>query len=168
MTESNIILSHEQVMRKIRRIAFEIYEQNFEEKEVIFAGIVGGGYELAKLLQKEFSAISPLNNSLLKVTLDKKAITQTFIELDQPLEELNDKVIIIVDDVLNTGKTLVHSLKPFLNISVNKLQIAVLVDRNHRSFPVSADYTGYELSTTIQEHIEVILEDTNDISVTLF
>lgn len=166
--ETNIILNHNQVVQKIKRIAFEIYEHNFNQEEVVFAGIVGTGYRIAELLEKEFNKIADINTKVIKVTIDKEAPLQTFIELDCGLEELEKKAIVVVDDVLNTGKTLAYSLKPFLNTRVSKLQVAILVDRNHRIFPVSPDFIGYELSTTENERIHVELEREGDylISVT--
>ena len=103
----------------------------------------------------------------MKVELKKFTALQTDIVLDYPTEKLVNKTIILVDDVLNTGRTLAFSLKPFLEIEIKRLQIAVIVDRHHKLFPVSADYTGYALSTTIQEHVEVILNDEEKFGVYL-
>ncbi|MEH0158172.1 phosphoribosyltransferase family protein [Limibacter armeniacum] len=167
MTSANVILTHNQIIQKIRRIAFEIYEQNFDEAEVVFAGIVGTGYRMAQLLEEQYRQVSTMNTQLVKVTIDKKAPLQTFIELDCELESLEGKVIVMVDDVLNTGKTIAYSMKPFLNIRVSKLQVAVMVDRSYRRFPVFVDYMGYELSTTVNEHVEVQLDDENNYQVTL-
>ncbi len=156
--EQNLILDRDEVARKIKRIAYEIYEHNFQEQELVIAGIFDKGYVLAQLLQKEVEKISPIRILLVKITLDKLAPLQTEIELDHPIGVLEGKAIIITDDVLNTGRTLAYCLKPFLNMNVQKLQTAVLVNRGHKLFPISADYTGYELSTTIKEHIEVVWE----------
>jgi pyrimidine operon attenuation protein/uracil phosphoribosyltransferase len=156
---STLILTQKQTLQKIKRIAYEIYENNFQEEEIILAGIYDKGYLFAKLLQQELNAISPLKITLVKVSLDKSAPLQSDIFLDCDTSLLRNKVIILLDDVLNTGRTLVYSLKPFLNVEIKKLSTAVIVDRNHKQFPISADYIGYALSTTIQEHIEVVLED---------
>ena len=94
---------------------------------------------------------------ILKVTLDKSAPQQTEVELDCDLKILQKKCIILVDDVLNTGRTFAYGLKPFLDIEVKKIEIAVLVNRSHTLFPVYPQYTGYELSTTIKDHVEVNL-----------
>ncbi|GAA4830836.1 phosphoribosyltransferase family protein [Algivirga pacifica] len=167
MTETNIILTHNQIIQKIRRIAFEVYEHNFDSEEIVFAGIVGTGYKFAQLLEEQFRQVSGMKTSLLKVTIDKKAPVQTFIELDCELDALEKKVVILVDDVQNTGRTLAYSLKPFMNVRLQKLQVAVLVDRSYRKFPVSPDFIGYELSTTVNEHIDVNLEQDNAYQVTL-
>lgn len=158
METQTLILDHNQVDQKIKRIAFEIYENNFKEKEIVLAGIVGKGYDLAKLLEKHLTKISAIKVKLVAVNLDKSAPTQSEIELDCDEKVLLNKAIILIDDVLNTGRTIAYSLKPFLDIKVKKIETAVLVNRSHTQFPISCEYTGYELSTTINEHVEVILE----------
>ncbi|HEY0653555.1 MAG TPA: phosphoribosyltransferase family protein [Chryseosolibacter sp.] len=155
--EKNLILDAAQVKQKIRRMAYEIYEHNFKEKSVVIAGIDGQGYVLAQQLAKELETISPIKGKLVKVMLDKSAPQQSEVELDCDLKILQKKCIILVDDVLNTGRTFAYGLKPFLDIEVKKIEIAVLVNRSHTSFPVYPQYTGYELSTTIKDHVEVNL-----------
>jgi pyrimidine operon attenuation protein/uracil phosphoribosyltransferase len=162
---STLILDKTQTLQKIRRIAFEIYENNFQEEEIILAGIYDKGYLFAGILQQELSAIAPLKTTLVKVSLDKFTPLQSEIQLDCNIEVVRNKVIILLDDVQNTGRTLAYSLKPFLNVEIKKLQTAVIVDRNHKQFPISADYVGYALSTTIQEHIEVNLEEGSNFGV---
>jgi pyrimidine operon attenuation protein/uracil phosphoribosyltransferase len=155
--EKSLILDSRQVKQKIRRMAFEIYEHNFEEKTVIIAGIDGQGYVLAELLAKEIETISPISPKLVKVALDKSAPQQTDVTVDCDLKEVKKKCIVLVDDVLNTGRTLAYGLKPFLSIEVKKIETAVLVNRSHTLFPIYPQYTGYELSTTIKDHVEVRL-----------
>lgn len=155
--EKSLILDAAQVKQKIRRMAFEIYEHNFKEKVLVIAGIDGQGYVLAKLLAKEIEAIAPIEAKLVKVSLDKFAPQQSEVELDYDLKEMKKKCIILVDDVLSTGRTLAFGLKPFLNVEVKKIETAVLVNRDHRLFPIYPQYTGYKLSTTINEHVEVKL-----------
>lgn len=157
------MLNDVQVSRKIKRIAYEIYENNFQEKKLIFAGIEGQGHALAVLLAAELEQISPLKVQLVKVTLDKLAPTQGEILLDCKTQALKNKSIVLIDDVLNTGRTMAYSLKPFLNIKVKRLEIAVLVNRSHTQFPISPRYTGYELSTTINEHVEVKLKGKKEV-----
>ena len=168
MTEENarLILNADQIQKKVRRIAFEVYERNYLETKLIIAGITGRGYELAKMIGRELEKISHFKEEthalkLVEVSLEKFAPFQGEVSLDCALDGLEDASIVLVDDVLNTGKTLAHSLKPFLQKTIKKLEIAVLVNRSHTLFPISADYTGYELATTLQEHIEVILETEN-------
>lgn len=162
---TTLLLDKQQTLQKIKRIAFEIYENNFQEEEIVLAGIYDKGYLFARILQQELTSIAPLQTTLVKVSLDKFTPLQSEIQLDCGIEMIKNKVIILVDDVLNTGRTLAYSLKPFLNGEIKKLQTAVIVDRNHKQFPISADYVGYALSTTIQEHIEVMLEDTDTFGV---
>jgi pyrimidine operon attenuation protein / uracil phosphoribosyltransferase len=100
--------------------------------------------------------ISRLKVELLEVRLNKNAVVQGKVELSKAVD-LDNKCLILVDDVLNTGKTLAYSLKPFLEVPLKKMELAVLVNRSHKLFPVTPDYTGYELSTTLNEHIEVDL-----------
>lgn len=157
VSERNLILDAIQVKQKIRRMAYEIYEHNFNEKVIVIAGIEGQGYVLARLLIKEVESISPLKTILVKVTLDKSAPQQTEVTLDCKLKDLEKKCIILVDDVLNTGRTFAYGLKPFLNIEVKKIETAVLVNRSHTLFPIYPQYTGYGLATTIRDHIEVTL-----------
>ena len=159
MEEKSLILTDDQVRRKIKRIAFEIYENNFKEKELILAGIEKQGYRLADLLKQALHEVNDIKISLIQINLDKLAPTQSEISLSCDLADLKNKTIILIDDVLSTGRTLAYSLKPFLNIRVKRIETAVLVNRSHTQFPISTNYTGYELATSIQEHVEVHLEE---------
>ncbi len=155
--EKTLILDAGQVKQKIRRMAYEIYEHNFKEKSIVVAGIDGQGFVLAGLLVKELESIAPLSVQLVKVTIDKAAPQQSEVALDVEPKTLARKCLVIVDDVLNTGRTFAYGLKPFLDIEVKKIEIAVLVNRSHTLFPVYPQYTGYELATTIRDHVEVNL-----------
>lgn len=157
--ESNLILSKDQILQKLKRIAYEIYENNYLEKKLIVAGIPETGYKLAQLLIQELKEISPLELHLIKVNITKENPANSEISLDCDIKLLKKASLILVDDVLNTGRTFLYSLKPILQADVKKVQTAVLVYRGHSLFPISSDYTGYELSTTLNEHIEVVLED---------
>ena len=159
VTDKTLILDTRQVKQKIKRMAYEIFEHNFKEKGIVIAGIEGQGYILAKLLAKEVENISPLEIKLVKISLDKIAPQQSEIKLDCDLKELKKKCIILVDDVLNTGRTFAYGMKPFLTIEVKKIETAVLVNRSHTLFPIYPQYTGYELATTLKDHVEVNLGD---------
>ena len=152
------ILDDIQIAQKLRRIAFEIYENNYDEQHIVFAGIDDKGYEVASLIAHHLHQISPLNSQLVRVSLDKANPVGTPVQLDTDLKNLEGKCIVLVDDVLNTGRTLVYGMKPFLSIAIKKMEIAVLVNRSHTHFPVYATYSGYELSTSLTEHIDVVLE----------
>lgn len=165
VADKTLILNERQVQQKIKRMAYEIFEHNFKEKGIVIAGIDGQGYILAKLLIKEVKNISPLEIKLVKVSLDKLSPLQGEVTLDCDLKELKKKCVILVDDVLNTGRTFAYGMKPFLTIDVKKIETAVLVNRSHPLFPIYPQYTGYELATTIKDHVEVRLG--NEISVYL-
>jgi len=153
-TDQIIILNSVQIDQKIRRIAYEIYENNYGIKELILAGICEQGEELANLLASIIEEISPIKTKVLKINLDKTNPSKQIPENDLPTN-LSNKVVVIVDDVLNTGKTLAYSLIPFLDQKIKKIEVAVFVNRSHTAFPISPKYTGYELSTTLSEHIVV-------------
>lgn len=160
------ILSSHQTNQKIRRIAFEIYEQNFEETGIILAGIAGQGYEFAKRLTVELESISPLHVQLIELRFDKNIHYQSTIHFDNETD-VEGKVVVVTDDVLNTGRTLAFALEPFLKVRMKKVQVAVVVDRSHHLFPVHADYVGYSLSTTISEHVQVLLSTADEEGVYL-
>ena len=155
--EKTLILDERQVQQKIKRMAFEIFEHNFNEKSIVVAGIDGQGYVLAKLLVKQVQSISPLEVKLVKVTVDKLTPSQSEITLDCDVKTLKKKCIVLVDDVLNTGRTFAYGMKPFLDVEVKKIETAVLVNRSHTLFPIYPQYTGYALATTIKDHVEVNL-----------
>lgn len=152
-----MVLEDDQIRRKIRRMAYQIYEANFSEENIVLAGIDGQGYVLAQLLSTEIAEISPLKVRTIRVSVNKTAPLKSDIQLDVKIEELKKSVVVVVDDVLNTGKTLAYGMKPFLGTDLKKIEVAVLVNRSHPLFPVQPTYTGYELSTTLSEQVEVVL-----------
>ncbi len=146
-----------QVKKIIRRMAYQIFERNFDSKELVFAAISGQGIEVARQLIEELAEISKIKLQLIEVQIDKTNPLPSNVVLD-PVVKLTGKTIVMVDDVLNTGRTLIYSFSPFLNLQVKSIQVAVLVDRNHPSYPVNADYKGISLQTTLQEHVSVEIE----------
>ena len=156
-TEKKYILSKEVVEKKLRRMAFEILENNIDEKEIILAGIRESGSVVAKVIQGMLTEISSIKTELITITLDKKEPTD--VSLSRSID-LNGKVIILVDDVSNSGKTLLYALKPFIEFHPKKIQTLVLVERTHTSFPVRPDYVGLSIATTLQEHIFVEVKGT--------
>lgn len=157
VAEKSLILTDQQINQKIKRMAFEIYENNFKEKSIVLAGIDGQGYSFAKILGKELESIAQLEVVIAKVTVDKLAPQQSEITVDKESKEYKKKCILLVDDVLNTGRTLAYAMKPFFEEGVKKMEVAVLVNRSNTLFPIMPTYTGYELSTTLKDHVEVIL-----------
>ncbi|WP_417785095.1 phosphoribosyltransferase domain-containing protein [Tenacibaculum sp.] len=155
MTDTNnIILNNTQVEQKIRRIAFQIYESNSKETEVIIAGIADNGYFLAEKISNVLSEISPIKVVLCKVFINKKnPISPITTSINS--EEYQNKALVLVDDVLNSGTTLIYGVKHFLEVPLKRFKTAVLVNRNHKKYPVKADFKGISLSTSIKEHVVV-------------
>ena len=156
------VLNKLQVAQKIDRIAYQIYENHHSEKEVIIAGIAGNGQNLAERLAKSVEKISPLKVKLVNVTINKENPAENKIDISISENEIENKVVIVVDDVLNSGKTLMYSIRHILQVNLKALRIAVLVDRDHKRFPVKVDYVGMELSTTLQEHVSVVFGGKNE------
>lgn len=157
MENHHPILDQDQIKHKIRRIAYQIYESNIEETEIIIAGIAKNGFILAEKLDKELKDISPIKTSLCKVEIDKKNPLGA-IKTSLTPEEYQNKSIILVDDVLNSGTTLIYGVRHFLEVPLKQFKTAVLVDRNHKKYPVKADFKGISLSTSLSETINVIFE----------
>jgi len=150
----SIILTDQEINHKIKRIAFQIYENNVNEKEIILAGIANNGFLFAKKIQAALNKITTINIKLCKVNINKKKPIDQITTSIQP-EEYKNKSLVLVDDVLNSGSTLIYAIKHFLNVPLKQFKTAVLVNRNHKKYPVKADFKGISLSTSIQEHITV-------------
>jgi pyrimidine operon attenuation protein/uracil phosphoribosyltransferase len=150
--EKKYILDEDSALKKLKRMAYEIVENNMNEKEIVIAGIEENGMVIARIIQKMLAEISGSNTRLLSIALDKKKPVE--ISLSESLN-FTDKVIIITDDVANSGKTLLYALKPFLDFHPKKIQILVLVERTHKAFSIKPDYVGLSLSTTLKDHIFV-------------
>lgn len=153
-TLRNTILTHNQIQHKIRRIAYQIYESNVTEEEIIIAGIADNGYMLAKRLATVLTTISPIQITLCKVSIDKKDPQQP-IRTSIEVSAYQNKSLVLVDDVLNSGTTLIYGIKHFLEVPLKRFKTAVLVNRNHKKYPVKADYKGISLSTSLNEHVAV-------------
>ena len=157
MKKTTIILDHNQINQKIKRIAYQIYEANSSEKEVVIAGIQGNGVYFSKQLAKSLEQISSLKITLCEVFIDKK---NPLDKITTSIKSINyyNKSIVLVDDVLNSGTTLMYGIKYFLNVPLKRFKTAVLVNRNHKKYPVKADFKGISLSTSITEHVEVYFD----------
>lgn len=150
-----LVLNHKQIEQKINRIAHELHENNFEEKELIILGIENRGALVAERLAKLLKDITDIKISLGSIKIDKDAPLDKEIACSISAEDAQGKTVILVDDVLNTGKALIFAARFVLGMDVKRLQTVTLVDRRHRSYPIRADYVGLTLATTLQEHISV-------------
>ncbi len=156
----NIILDQKQIDHKIRRIAYQIYENNVYEKEVVIAGIFENGFIFAKKIKTVIEKISPIKVIMCKVMIDKKnPIEPITTSLESKIYK--NKSLVLVDDVLHSGTTLIYGIKHFLQVPLKQFNTAVLVDRNHKKYPVKADFKGISLSTSINENVSVVFEKRN-------
>lgn len=150
-----LILNHVQIQQKIDRMAYQILEDCFEEKTIVIAGIASRGYVLAKRLKTVLEKISKIKIELIEITLNKDS-DHLEAQVDANISKCKNKTIILVDDVLNSGRTLAYGFGVFLNIPTKKIRTAVLIDRSHKLFPLSTDFAGYTISTISQEHVSVV------------
>ena len=156
----NIILTHEEIKHKTKRIAYQIYETFVNEEEVILAGIANNGYIFAQKVAAELTLISDLKVTLCEAKINKQK-PQDVVTTSITPEDYKNKALVLIDDVLSSGTTLIYGVKHFLEVPLSKFKTAVLVDRNHKKYPVKADFKGLSLSTSLQEHIQVIFEENN-------
>ena len=155
METKNCILDKDAIGRKLKRMALEIAEQNTDEQEILIAGIAGNGTVVAASLVRALAQVSSCSIQQITINLNKKDPLMVSFDQSIPFE---NKVIIIVDDVANTGRTMLYALKPFLQAHPKKIQTLVLVERSHKLFPIQTDYVGLSITTTLQEHIAVETE----------
>jgi len=167
VASKKLILSDLQVSRIIKRIAYEIYEHNFQEAEIVLVGVIGQGLVLAQRISDELKSIAPaMNHRIVKLKVDKETPLSSEITINVEGEVLKEKSVILIDDVLNSGRTLAYGLNVLMSTNLKRIQTAALVDRSHKKFPVVANFKGYELSTTLEQHVEVNLE--NNLGVFLY
>ena len=154
----NIILNNQEIEHKTKRIAYQIYETFVDEQEIVIAGITTNGFVFAKKIAAELEQISTLKIVLCEVFINKQNVNAS-ITTSLPKEKYENKGLVLVDDVLNSGTTLIYGVKHFLDVPLKKLKTAVLVDRNHKKYPVKADFKGISLSTSLLEHVQVVFEE---------
>lgn len=154
--ERKYILSAEKAKMKLRRMAYEVIERNSNEKQLVLAGIKGNGFDIAQLLQQVLVGIAPFEIELVLIDIDKQ--NPLSCKMDEHVQ-LSDKVIVVVDDVVNSGKTLLYSLLPLLKASPSKIETLTLVERSYKTHPVHVDYVGVSLATTFHDHIIVEVEN---------
>lgn len=153
----NIILNNQEIEHKTRRIAYQIYETFVEEEEVIIAGISKSGYVFAEKIAQMLTSISELKVTLCEVHIDKNNPSNE-ITTSLNKSQYENRGLVLVDDVLNSGTVLAYGIRFFLDVPLKKFKTAVLVDRNHKKYPVKADFKGISLSTSLQEHVQVVFE----------
>ena len=152
--KKNKIMDANEIRKTVKRIAYQIYETHFEEPQLVLAGIANNGVILASRIREELEKISDIEVIFMEITVDKKNPINPIV-LTKKLEVCTNNPVVVVDDVLNTGSTLIYAVAHFLSIKLKKLQTAVLVNRNHKNFPIKGDFKGISLSTSIKEHIDV-------------
>jgi pyrimidine operon attenuation protein/uracil phosphoribosyltransferase len=157
----NIILNNQEIKHKITRIAYQIYETFVDEEEIVIAGIASNGFVFAKKITAELEKISILKVVLCEVYINKQNVNAP-ITTSLSVDQYENKGLVLVDDVLNSGTTLIYGVKHFLEVPLKKLKTAVLIDRNHKKYPVKADFKGISLSTSLQEHVQVVFEENRD------
>jgi pyrimidine operon attenuation protein / uracil phosphoribosyltransferase len=161
------ILGNEQIEFKVKRLAYEILENNYTEKEIILAGINNNGYRCADLIYQTLSKITDKTITITHLNLNPAKPTEHEVVIDLTPARLKNKVVIIVDDVANTGRTLFYAFKVLMDILPKKVQVAALVDRKHKLFPIAVDYVGLSLATTIREHIKADLTKKKQMAIYL-
>ncbi len=157
-TKKVLILNQEQIEKKTIRIAYQLLEDNFEETSLVLVGIAERGYVFAQRLKVLLERISSLDILLISVTLDKTSSILN-AKTDIPVEQARGKVVILVDDVLNSGRTLAYGMGVFFDVPLKKMRSVVLIDRSHHKFPVFSDFSGLKLSTILKEHVTVNLHE---------
>jgi len=157
----NIILSNQEIDHTIKRIAYQIYETFVDEDEIVIAGIAANGFIFAKKIADALNTISTLKVSLCEVRINKQN-PELPINTSLTKEEYANKGLVLVDDVLNSGTTLIYAVRHFLDVPLKKFKTAVLVDRNHKKYPVKADFKGISLSTSSLDHVEVVFDENGD------
>lgn len=155
------ILSNTQIEQKVNRLAHQLHENCFEEKEIYLGGIQGNGFIIAQQIKEVLVANSDIKVILFEIKINKKNPWDGPITLSTPKEEMENGYIVLVDDVLNSGKTVQYALVEILQFPTKAIKILALVDRKHRRFPIKADFVGLSLSTTLKEHVEVDLTKEN-------
>ncbi len=153
----NIILTNQEIQHKIKRIAYQIYETFAEDDSIVIAGIASNGFIFATKIATELEKIASLKVILCEVKIDKLQPSNS-ITTSISKEIYQNKGLVLVDDVLNSGTTLIYGIKHFLEVPIKKFKTAVLIDRNHKKYPVKVDFKGISLSTSSLEHVTIVFE----------
>lgn len=151
----NIILNSTDISNKIRRIAFEIIENNIDEKKIFMIGLLPNGKYISEEINKIIRLNTDINTEIIFFEMDKKELSFKKIHKDFNFKILKDQVVIFIDDVMNTGTTLIYAINQILPFKPKEIQIGVLIERNFNNFPVLPNYKGLQLSTSKNEHVKV-------------
>lgn len=152
------VLSHRQIEQKLDRIAYEIVENNSDADKLILVGIHGNGFQIAKDIGQRLAEISHQKVHIGELFIDKKKPLEHPIKLSFTADKTNHQTVILIDDVINSGRTMQYGLMKLLEHPLDRIKTVALVDRKHRKYPIRCNYVGLTLSTTLQERIEVELE----------
>jgi pyrimidine operon attenuation protein / uracil phosphoribosyltransferase len=158
MANKKYILTKETAGKKLRRMALEVVERNYGEQQLVLVGIKENGLIIAHKISDYLKEVFTGEIIVAALTMDKKNPSAISVE---PSMDFNDKIILLIDDVANSGKAMLYALKPFLETHPKKIQTLALVERTHKSFPIDLDYVGLSFSTTLDEHIYVEVEGTD-------
>lgn len=160
----NIILNKSKIDKIVKRLAYQILESNLNSKEIVLIGVYQNGYFLAQRIFEELKNISKKKIDIFFIKINKKNPLENLI-FECKKESLKNKSIVLIDDVLNTGKTLIYCIKSLLDVELCSFKTVVLIDRNHKKYPVKVDFKGISLSTSIADHVELILDDNDTYAI---
>ena len=152
-----VVLNKIQIDQKINRLAHQIIENSYGEKKIYVGWICGNGKILADLLGNIISENSDLEVIIFEISLNKENPLEFPVNISIENNLLNGAFIVLVDDVLNSGKTMQYALMKLLEQPSKAIKTVSLVDRRHRRYPIKADFVGITLTTTIQERVEMDL-----------
>jgi len=161
MENRSLILNKEKIQQKIERIAHEIYENHYDEEQLYFFAIETRGVIFAKKLAFEVEKISGIKVDVHPIEINKKKPSKSTPKFNVTESDLNKKTIFLIDDVLNTGTTLMFAANLLIHFPIKGLRTVILVNRKHRLFPIRADFVGLSLATTLKEHISVDFSENN-------
>ena len=153
--ENNLILDHGRIQRIVERLAHQIMEEIHQETEVVLVGVYPNGNQLADRLKKHIENRISCQVWQAEIKLDKNNPLGNPIEINSTNTALKDKIVILADDVMNSGKTTAFAISKLLESGAKKIKTVVLVERNHKDFPIKADFVGYSLSTNLHDHVNV-------------
>jgi len=151
------ILAGGAMVAKMRRMAYQVYEKNFDQSEITLVGVGFKGMAMAKILKQLLEEISPIKLHLLNIQKDGES-SFSYGEGEGP-SWLEAKHVLIVDDVLYSGYTLFQALAATMAHRPKKVELAILIDRGHHMVPVAPNYVGMVLATSLLQYVAVEFEE---------